>query len=120
MILGAGLVTDLSRWRGWVARGTGRLRVSGSVRLRVVHLLWEVSPGLAVALGLFVLADGILPNLAWIALGASTGRIPAAVADGLGSAAARALLLSLAVGAAAYGLSLMRTRCRMLVASARR
>ena len=99
----------MRRWRDWAARGTGRLRASGSVRLRVVHLLWEVSPGLAVALGLFVLADGILPNLAWIALGASTGHIPAAVADGLGSAAGRALLLSLAVGAAAYGLSLMRT-----------
>jgi ATP-binding cassette, subfamily B, bacterial len=99
----------IQRWRDRVARGTGRLRVSGSVRLRVVHLLWEVSPGLAVALGLFVLADGVLPNLAWIALGASTGRIPAAVAGGLGSAAGRALLLSLAVGAAAYGVSLMRT-----------
>ena len=99
----------MRRWQAWLARGTGRLRASGSVRLRVVHLLWEVSPGLAVTLGLFVLADGILPNLAWIALGSSTGHIPAAVVDGLGSAAGRALLLSLAVGAAAYGLSLMRT-----------
>jgi ATP-binding cassette subfamily B protein len=99
----------MRRWQAWVARVAGRLRVSGSVRLRVVHLLWEVSPGLAVALGLFVLADGVLPNLAWIALGASTGRIPAAVTDGLGSAAGRALLVSLAVGAAAYGVSLLRT-----------
>jgi ATP-binding cassette, subfamily B, bacterial len=96
---------------------TARARVSGSVRLRVVHLLWEVSPGLAIALGLFVLADGILPNLAWIALGASTGRIPAAVSDGLDSAAGRALLVSLAVGAAAYGLSLMRTPVQDLLAA---
>ena len=102
-------MTDLGSWRDRVNRAVRGARVSGSVRLRVVHLLWEVSPGLAVTLGLFVLADGILPNLAWIALGASTGRIPAAVTDGLGSAAGRALLLSLAVGAAAYGVSLMRT-----------
>ena len=102
-------MADPGRWRDRLAGTVRGARVSGSVRLRVVHLLWEVSPGLAVALGLFVLADGILPNLAWIALGASTGRIPAAVTDGLGSAAGRALLLSLAVGAAAYGVSLMRT-----------
>ncbi len=102
-------MTDPGGWRDRLTGVVRGARVSGSVRLRVVHLLWEVSPGLAVALGLFVLADGILPNLAWIALGTSTGRIPAAVTDGLGSAAGRALLLSLAVGAAAYGVSLMRT-----------
>ncbi|MGH3067574.1 MAG: ABC transporter ATP-binding protein [Streptosporangiaceae bacterium] len=91
------------RVRAAMARG----RVSG--RWRVVHLLWETSPGLAVALAAFALADGVLPNLAWVGLGASTGRIPAAVTDGLGSAAGRALLVSLAVGAGAYALSLMRT-----------
>ena len=99
--------------RGGVRRGgTGtvrRWRVSGSVRLRVARLLWEVSPGLAVTLALFILADGLLPNLAWIALGSATGRIPAAVTDGLGSPAGRAMLISLGVGAAAYALSLMRT-----------
>jgi ATP-binding cassette, subfamily B, bacterial len=75
----------------------------------VVRLLWEVSPGVAIVLGLFVLADGFLPNLAVVALGASTGRIPAAVAHGLGSAPGRALLVSLTIGAAAYALSLIRT-----------
>ncbi len=75
----------------------------------MIRLLWETSPGLAVALAVFALADGILPNLAWVGLGASTGRIPAAVTDGLGSPAGRALLVSLAVGTGAYALSLMRT-----------
>ena len=90
-------------------RLSGRQRLSGSVRLRVVRLLWEVSPGVAIVLGLFILADGFLPNLAVVALGASTGRIPAAVAHGLGSAPGRALLVSLTIGAAAYALSLIRT-----------
>jgi ATP-binding cassette, subfamily B, bacterial len=102
-----------ARSRQWTARG----RVSGSARWRVVRLLWETSPGLAVALAAFALADGILPNLAWVGLGASTGRIPAAVTDGLGSAAGRALLVSLAIGTGAYALSLMRTPAENLLES---
>ena len=82
-----------------------------------MRLLWETSPGLAVALAAFALADGILPNLAWVGLGASTGRIPAAVTDGLGSAAGRALLVSLAIGTGAYALSLMRTPAENLLES---
>jgi ATP-binding cassette subfamily B protein len=96
-------------WTAVRGRLSGRERLSGSVRLRVVRLLWEVSPGVAIVLGLFILADGFLPNLAVVALGASTGRIPAAVAHGLGSAPGRALLVSLTIGAAAYALSLIRT-----------
>jgi ATP-binding cassette, subfamily B, bacterial len=83
----------------------------------VVRLLWETSPGLAVALAAFALADGVLPNLAWVGLGASTGRIPAAVTGGLGSAAGRALLVSLAIGTGAYALSLMRTPAENLLES---
>jgi ATP-binding cassette subfamily B protein len=75
----------------------------------VIRLLWEVSPAVAITMALFILADGFLPNLALVALGTSTGHIPAAVAHGLGSPAGRALLISLAVGAGAYALSLMRT-----------
>ena len=82
-----------------------------------MRLLWETSPGLAVALAAFALADGVLPNLAWVGLGASTGRIPAAVTGGLGSAAGRALLVSLAIGTGAYALSLMRTPAENLLES---
>ncbi len=109
----SGSAPGLRRVRGVLARG----RVSGSTRWRVVRLLWETSPGLAVALAAFALADGVLPNLAWVGLGASTGRIPAAVTDGLGSAAGRALLVSLAIGTGAYALSLMRTPAEDLLES---
>jgi ATP-binding cassette, subfamily B, bacterial len=103
------------RWPAWLraARAQGRV----SARWRVVRLLWETSRGLAVALAVFALADGVLPNLAWVGLGASTGRIPAAVTDGLDSAAGRALLVSLAVGTGAYALSLMRTPAEDLLES---
>lgn len=109
----SGFAPGWRRVRGVLARG----RVSGSTRWRVVRLLWETSPGLAVALAAFALADGVLPNLAWVGLGASTGRIPAAVTDGLGSAAGRALLVSLAIGTGAYALSLMRTPAEDLLES---
>jgi ATP-binding cassette subfamily B protein len=99
------------RVRALLARG------GVSARWRVVRLLWETSRGLAVALAAFALADGVLPNLAWVGLGASTGRIPAAVTDGLDSAAGRALLVSLAVGTGAYALSLMRTPAEDLLES---
>jgi ATP-binding cassette, subfamily B, bacterial len=79
-----------------------------SVRWRVAHLVWEARPALAVAVVGFVLIEGILPPLALVAIGWATGHIPAAVRDGLGSPAGHALLGSLGVGAAAYGLSLLR------------
>ena len=69
------------------------------------------------ALAAFALADGVLPNLAWVGLGVLTGRIPAAVTGGLGSAAGRALLVSLAIGTGAYALSLMRTPAENLLES---
>lgn len=71
-------------------------------------MLWETSRALAVAVVFFVLVEGLLPPLAFVAIGRATGHIPAAVRDGLDSAAGRALLVSLAIGAAAYALSLLR------------
>jgi ATP-binding cassette subfamily B protein len=83
-------------------------RAAFGVRLRVARVLWETSPALAIAVCLFVLVEGLLPPLALVALGWATGHIPAAVRDGLGSPAGHSLLVSLAVGAAAYALSLLR------------
>ncbi len=90
-------------WAGY------RARWSGSARLRAIRLLYEVSPAMAVALGLFTLACGILPVLAMAAFGFATGLIPRALAHGLRSHAGRELMVSLAVGVAAYLLSLMRS-----------
>jgi ATP-binding cassette subfamily B protein len=88
--------------------GTLRRRLTASPRPRVLRLLRETSPGLLVMLGLFIAADGFLPILALVALGRAVGRIPAAVTDGLGSPAGYSLLIALAVGTAAYALSLLR------------
>jgi ATP-binding cassette, subfamily B, bacterial len=85
-----------------------RAKDAFSVRWRVARLVWEARPALAVAVIGFVLVEGILPPLALVAIGWATGHIPAAVRSGLGSAAGHALLGSLFVGAAAYGLSLLR------------
>jgi len=79
-----------------------------SPRVRVIRLVGETSPGLAGMMALYVLADGILPILALVALGRAVGRIPAAVQHGLGSASGHALVTALAVGTAAYALSLLR------------
>jgi ATP-binding cassette, subfamily B, bacterial len=92
------------RFRAGIARTKGAL----SVRWRVARLVWEARPALALAVVGFVLIEGTLPPLALVAIGWATGHIPAAVRDGLGSAAGHALLGSLSVGAAAYGLSLLR------------
>src|ERR1700735_4174220 len=84
-------------------------KVAVSPRLRVLRLLWETSPALSVLMGLFILADGFLPIVALVALGRAVGRIPAAVTHGLASGGGRRLLIGLAVGTAAYALSLMRS-----------
>ena len=109
--------------RGWTGSGLrgapGALwrRMTGSPRLRVLRLLWETSPGLLIMLGLFVLADGFLPILALVALGRAVGRIPAAVAHGLGSVSGHSLLIGLAVGTAAYALSLLRSPAQDLLSA---
>jgi ATP-binding cassette subfamily B protein len=101
----------LARW------GTLRRRLAGSPRLRVLRLLGETSPALLVLLGLFIVADGVLPILALAALGRAAGRIPAAVRDGLGSASGHALLAALAAGTATYALSLLRSPAQDLLAA---
>jgi ATP-binding cassette subfamily B protein len=57
----------------------------------------------------FVLAEALLPNAALVAVGRATGYIPAAVADGLGSAAGRRLVVALSIGGVLYALSLLRS-----------
>ncbi len=94
-----------ARSRQWA----GHVLSSLAVRARVGRLMCAASPGLAISVLLFVLVEGFLPTLALVAIGWATGRIPAAVAAGLGSPAGHALLVSLAVGAGAYGLSLLRS-----------
>jgi ATP-binding cassette subfamily B protein len=83
-------------------------RTALDVRRRTALVLWQTSRPLAVAVCLFVVAEGLLPPLAFVALGWATGHIPAAVRDGLDSHAGYALLVSLAIGAGAYALSLLR------------
>jgi ATP-binding cassette subfamily B protein len=94
----------VSRSRSAWAETRGAL----DVRWRAVRVLWETSRPITAAVFAFVLLEGLLPPLALAALGRATGHIPAAVRDGLGSAAGHALLVSLAIGAGAYGLSLLR------------
>jgi len=91
--------------------------LAGSPRLRVLRLLWETSPVLTLMMGLFVLADGFLPIVALVALGRAVGRIPAAVTHGLGSASGRSLLIGLAIGTAAYALSLLRSPAEDLLSA---
>ncbi|MGP8205022.1 MAG: ABC transporter ATP-binding protein [Acidimicrobiales bacterium] len=89
--------------------GRHQVLSSLSVRARVARLVYAASPALAAAILLFVLVEGVLPTLALVAIGWATGHIPAAVRDGLGSPAGHALVVSLALGAGAYALSLMRS-----------
>jgi ATP-binding cassette, subfamily B, bacterial len=107
---------------GWTGSVRGlpavwRQRLIRSPRLRVLRLLWETSPGLTVTLGLFIVADGFLPILSLVALGRAVGHIPAAVRYGLGSANGHALLIGLALGTAAYALSLLRSPAEDLVSA---
>jgi ATP-binding cassette subfamily B protein len=92
-------------------------RVVRSPRLRVLRLLWETSPRLAAAMGLFIVADGFLPILSLVALGRAVGHIPAAVTHGLGSPSGHSLLIALAIGTAAYGLSLLRSPAEDLLSA---
>jgi ATP-binding cassette subfamily B protein len=92
-------------------------RVAASPRLRVLRLMWETSPALLVTMGLFIVADGVLPILALVALGRAVGHIPAAVTHGLGSAAGHSLLITLAIGTVAYALSLLRSPTEDLISA---
>ncbi len=92
-------------------------RLAGSPRWRVLRLMWETSPPLMITMGLFVLADGLLPILALVALGQAVGRIPEAIAHGLGSPSGHSLLVRLAIGTAAYALSLLRSPAEDLLSA---
>jgi ATP-binding cassette, subfamily B, bacterial len=92
-----------------------RLRAASSSRLRVIRLVTETSPPLTVIMMLYVLLDGFLPIVALIALGRAVGKIPPAVTHGLGSPSGHALLVSLAIGTAAYALSLLRSPAEALL-----
>ena len=94
-----------------------RGRIDGSPRLRVVRLATETSPRLAVVMGVYVLADGVLPILALVSLGRAVGKIPAAVTTGLGSANGHSLLIALGIGTVAYALSLLRSPAESLLSA---
>src|ERR1700744_4332707 len=107
-----------------MVRGMDRLRppvvrewLASSPRLRVLRLLWESRPGLTLTIEVCLLADGFLPIVALVALGHAVGRIPAAVSDGLDSAAGHSLLLALTLGTVAYALSLLRSPAEDLLSA---
>jgi ATP-binding cassette, subfamily B, bacterial len=109
-------------WTGWAlaVRGTPDRcwqRLVRSPRLRVLRLLRETSPGLLAGLGVFIVADGFLPIVALVALGRAVGRIPDAVRHGLGSPSGHSLLAGLALGTAAYALSLLRSPAEDLLSA---
>jgi ATP-binding cassette, subfamily B, bacterial len=119
-LAGRGSALRGSALRGSALRSVARRnteRVVASPRLRVLRLMWETSPALLVTMGLFVVADGLLPILALVALGRAVGHIPAAVTDGLGSAAGHSLLITLAIGTVAYALSLLRSPTEDLISA---
>lgn len=90
-------------------------RAGASPRVRVMRLAAETNQGLTVVMALYVLAEGVLPILALISLGRAVGKIPAAVEHGLGSGDGHSLLLALAIGTAAYALSLLRSPAESLL-----
>jgi hypothetical protein len=57
-----------------IARLASRARrarrdIAASPRLRAARMLWQTGPGLAIGVAAFVVAEGVLPNLAPIAIG---------------------------------------------------
>jgi ATP-binding cassette subfamily B protein len=112
-----GAVSKARNVLGRAAPGAMGRRVAGSPRWRVLRMMWETSPALMVIMGLFVLADGVLPILALVALGQAVGRIPGAVEHGLGSSSGHSLLIRLAIGTAAYALSLLRSPAEALLSA---
>ncbi|HTX25498.1 MAG TPA: ABC transporter ATP-binding protein [Streptosporangiaceae bacterium] len=127
MVRVRGLIKD--RARGWGLGPAARTlaaraapdalshRLAASPRCRVLRLMWETSPALTIVMGGYVLADGFLPILALVALGLAVGRIPQAVAHGLGSPSGHSLLIGLAIGTAAYALSLLRSPAEALLSA---
>jgi ATP-binding cassette, subfamily B, bacterial len=77
-------------------------------QVRALRLFLAAAPGAAVLATIFVLAEGLLPNLVIIAMGHVTGSIPGAVEHGLSSSDGHRLLAALAIAAGVYALSLLR------------
>ena len=82
-------------------------KVAASGRLRAIRLLFETSKGWTMAVALLVVANAVLPNFVLIALGAAIGDLPAAIRQGMGSAAGHRLELSLLLAGAAYLVNLL-------------
>ena len=67
-----------------------------------LKLAWRASPPLAILVTLLVVVSGLLPVAFVVGTGVVVGAIPAAVRDGLDSAAGRHLIATLVVLAAVY------------------
>jgi ATP-binding cassette subfamily B protein len=77
-------------------------------QVRALRLFLAAAPGVAVLATIFVLAEGVLPNLVIIAMGHVTGSIAGAVEHGLSSSDGHRLIAALAIAAVIYALSLLR------------
>ncbi len=82
-----------------------------------LRLLWQASRALSAAAVVLLVADAALPSLTLVTMGRATGRIPAAVAHGAGSADGRALWWALAVAAVCFALSMLRGPVQDVVAA---
>jgi ATP-binding cassette subfamily B protein len=71
------------------------------------RLLWTSSKPLSAAVIAWVVANALTPTLVVVALGVIVGLLPAAIRDGIGSAAGGRLILSLVVAALVYAFSLV-------------
>ncbi|GAA4623059.1 ABC transporter ATP-binding protein [Actinoallomurus vinaceus] len=79
-----------------------------SPRHRVLKTLAADSPGLLAGALVFMIAEGLVPNLVLIAMGRTVGAIPGVVRSGLGSHDGHVLLTRLVVAGVLYALSLLR------------
>lgn len=73
----------------------------------VAGQLWSASRGLAVLVVAWIVANSLAPALVVASLGIVVGRIPDAVAHGMGSPSGRQLIVSLVAAALIYGFSLI-------------
>ncbi|GHJ41646.1 ABC transporter ATP-binding protein [Streptomyces sp. TS71-3] len=93
---------------------------TAGTRIAALLLLWRASRPLTLTAGVLLVADAVLPSLTLIAMGRATGRIPAAVTDGLGSPAGHGLVLALGLAAGCFALSMLRGPVQDVVSAAAR
>lgn len=79
-----------------------RAGIATSGRLRAVRLLFETSKGWSLAVAGLMVANAVLPILVLVALGLVIGDLPAAIRQGIGSAAGHRLELALVFTCVAY------------------